>query len=186
MRVMKDHVYSLRKQKLVIRNLSIAGVLLLAAGLPTLAETPSITALEISSPITLDYYTFTRWRFEAQSSAHRPLQFGTTTWFGQFYNGHLTQPENYLKWTSSKGRIRLEIDTQNDFAHISGRQFCSEALAGAGRVCVESQPDPDEFYPVRHRFTECGNQHSPALDDQTRKGPVRRVEPWLAAPVDPA
>lgn len=68
-------------------------------------------------------YTFTRWRFEAQSSAHRPLQFGTTTWFGQFYNGHLTQQENYLKWTSPKGRIQLEIDTQNDFAHMPEGNF---------------------------------------------------------------
>jgi hypothetical protein len=68
-------------------------------------------------------YTFTRWRFEAQSSAHRPLQFGTTTWFGQFYNGHLTQQENYLKWTSPKGRIQLEFDTQNDFAHMPEGNF---------------------------------------------------------------
>ncbi|HET9839452.1 MAG TPA: DUF5916 domain-containing protein [Candidatus Angelobacter sp.] len=68
-------------------------------------------------------YTFTRWRFEAQTSAHRPLQFGTTTWFGQFYNGHLTQQENYLKWTSPKGRIQLEIDTQNDFAHMPEGNF---------------------------------------------------------------
>jgi uncharacterized protein DUF5916 len=68
-------------------------------------------------------YTFTRWRFEAQSSAHRPLQFGTTTWFGQFYDGHLTQQQNYLKWTSLKGRVQLEIDTENDFAHMPEGNF---------------------------------------------------------------
>lgn len=68
-------------------------------------------------------YTFTRWRFEAQSSAHRPLQFGTTTWFGQFYNGHLTQQINYLKWTSPKGRVQFEFDTQNDFAHMPEGNF---------------------------------------------------------------
>ncbi|PYP92747.1 MAG: hypothetical protein DMG65_02830 [Candidatus Angelobacter sp. Gp1-AA117] len=68
-------------------------------------------------------YTFTRWRFEAQTSAHRPLQFGTTTWFGQFYNGHLTQQENYLKWTSPKGRVQIELDTQNDFAHMPEGNF---------------------------------------------------------------
>jgi Domain of unknown function (DUF5916) len=71
-------------------------------------------------------YTFTRWRFEAQSSAHRPLQFGTTTWFGQFYNGHLTQQENYLKWTSPKGRVQLEINTQNDFAHMPEGNFAQK------------------------------------------------------------
>ncbi len=68
-------------------------------------------------------YTFTRWRFEAQSSAHRPLQFGTTTWFGQFYDGHLTQQQNYLKWTSLKGRVQFEIDTENDFAHMPEGNF---------------------------------------------------------------
>lgn len=68
-------------------------------------------------------YTFTRWRVEAQTSGHRPLQFGTTTWFGQFFNGHLTQQENYLKWTSRKGRIQLELDTQNDFAHMPAGNF---------------------------------------------------------------
>ncbi|MGC2743945.1 MAG: DUF5916 domain-containing protein [Candidatus Angelobacter sp.] len=73
--------------------------------------------------IPLGDYTFTRWRAEAQTSGHRPLQFGTTTWFGQFYNGHLTQQENYLKWTSPKGRIQLELDTENDFGHMPEGNF---------------------------------------------------------------
>jgi Domain of unknown function (DUF5916) len=68
-------------------------------------------------------YTFTRWRVEAQSSAHRPLQFGTTTWFGQFFNGHLTQQENYLKWTSPKGRIQVQLSTENDFGHMPEGNF---------------------------------------------------------------
>jgi hypothetical protein len=68
-------------------------------------------------------YTFTRWRFEAQTSPHRPLQFGTTTWFGQFYDGHLTQQQNYLKWTSFKGKVQLELDTENDFAHMPEGNF---------------------------------------------------------------
>jgi Domain of unknown function (DUF5916) len=68
-------------------------------------------------------YTFTRWRVEAQSSAHRPLQFGTTTWFGQFFNGHLTQQENYLKWTSPKGRVQLQLNTENDFGNMPQGNF---------------------------------------------------------------
>src|SRR5438132_5627949 len=35
-------------------------------------------------------YQFTRYRLEAQTSGHRPLQFGITTWFGSFFDGHLT------------------------------------------------------------------------------------------------
>lgn len=69
------------------------------------------------------FYQFTRWRFEAQSSPHRALQFGTTTWFGTFYNGHLTQQINYVKWTSPKGRLQLEANTENDFAHMPEGNF---------------------------------------------------------------
>jgi hypothetical protein len=68
-------------------------------------------------------YDFTRWRLEAQTSEHRPLQFGTTTWFGTFYNGHLTQWEEYLRWTSPKGRIQLDLDMENDFGHLPTGNF---------------------------------------------------------------
>jgi hypothetical protein len=68
-------------------------------------------------------YDFTRWRLEAQTSEHRPVQFGTTTWFGTFYNGHLTQWEQYLRWTSAKGRIQLDLDMENDFGHLPTGNF---------------------------------------------------------------
>jgi hypothetical protein len=68
-------------------------------------------------------YQFTRYRLEAQSSGHRPLQFGTTTWFGTFFDGHLTQWENYIKWTSPKGRVQLEADAENDFGRLPQGNF---------------------------------------------------------------
>jgi len=68
-------------------------------------------------------YDFTRWRLEAQTSSHRPLQFGTTTWFGTFFNGRLTQWENYLKWTSPKGKLQLEVGSENDFGHLPTGNF---------------------------------------------------------------
>ena len=68
-------------------------------------------------------YQFTRYRVEAQTSSHRPLQFGTTTWFGSFYNGDLTQWENYIKWTSPKGRVQLGAATENDFGHLPEGNF---------------------------------------------------------------
>ncbi len=68
-------------------------------------------------------YEFTRYRLEAQTSGHRPLQFGATTWFGSFYDGHLTQWQNYLKWTSPKGRVQLEADTENDFGRLPEGNF---------------------------------------------------------------
>jgi hypothetical protein len=68
-------------------------------------------------------YPFTRWRFEAQSSAHRAVQGGTTTWFGTFYDGHLTQQENYVRWTSPSARWQLDLSTENDFARLREGNF---------------------------------------------------------------
>jgi len=68
-------------------------------------------------------YDFTRWRLEAQTSEHRPVQFGTTTWFGTFYNGHLTQWEEYLRWTSPRGKIQLDLEMENDFGHLPAGDF---------------------------------------------------------------
>jgi hypothetical protein len=68
-------------------------------------------------------YDFTRFRLEAQTSSHRPLQFGTTTWFGDFYGGRLTQWENYVKWTSPRGRVQLEANTENDFGRLPQGNF---------------------------------------------------------------
>ena len=68
-------------------------------------------------------YQFTRFRAEAQTSPHRPISFGTTSWFGGFYNGHLLQQENYVRWTSLKGRLQLEVETENDFAHMPQGNF---------------------------------------------------------------
>src|SRR5215813_6716715 len=68
-------------------------------------------------------YDFTRWRLEAQTSPHRPLQFGTTTWFGTFFNGHLTQWQEYLKWTSPKGKVQLDFEMENDFGHLPEGNF---------------------------------------------------------------
>ena len=78
-------------------------------------------------------YDFTQWRLEAQTSAHRPLQFGTTTWFGTFFNGHLTQWQDYLKWTSPKGKVQLDFEVENDFGHLPEGNFVQRlwSLQGA-------------------------------------------------------
>jgi hypothetical protein len=68
-------------------------------------------------------YQFNRWRAEVQTSPHRPFQFGNTSWFGEFYNGHLWQQINYLKWTSPKGRLQLGVDTENDYGHMPQGNF---------------------------------------------------------------
>jgi hypothetical protein len=68
-------------------------------------------------------YHFTRWRFEAQSSAHRRLSGGTTTWFGDFYDGDLLQQENYVRWTSPAAHWQVDLSTENDFAHLPEGNF---------------------------------------------------------------
>jgi hypothetical protein len=68
-------------------------------------------------------YRFDRFRVEVQSSPHRALQAGSTTRFGGFYNGDLTQWENYVKWTSPKGRLQFGIATDNNFGHLKQGNF---------------------------------------------------------------
>jgi hypothetical protein len=68
-------------------------------------------------------YQFTRWRIEGDTSEHRPLQFGASTWFGSFYNGRLTQWKNFVRWTSSKGRVQLEADAENNFGRLPEGTF---------------------------------------------------------------
>ncbi len=84
-----------------------------------------LTPFEVSPGVTIPVgsYQFNRWRAEAQTSPHRSFQFGNTSWFGEFYNGHLWQQINYVKWTSPKGRLQLEVDTENDFGHMPEGNF---------------------------------------------------------------
>lgn len=63
-------------------------------------------------------YRFTRWRLEAQSSEHRALSFGHTTWFGTFYDGTLTEWQNFARWSSPRGNTRIEVSTVNNFGRV--------------------------------------------------------------------
>jgi len=68
-------------------------------------------------------YRFTRFRVEAQSSPHRPVEVGWTTRFGGFYNGTLTQWEHYVRWTSPKGRLHFGLTAENNFGHLPRANF---------------------------------------------------------------
>ncbi|HYK87628.1 MAG TPA: carbohydrate binding family 9 domain-containing protein [Acidobacteriota bacterium] len=72
---------------------------------------------EISHDITLPVggYRFNRFRLEFQSSRHRPWEFGTTSWFGSFYNGRLLQQENYVRFTSPGGKWQSGITVDQNF-----------------------------------------------------------------------
>jgi len=80
---------------------------------------------EIANGITLPVggYRFNRFRLEYQSSRHRPWEFGTTSWFGTFYNGRLLQQSNYLRFTSLSGKWQAGITINQNFGTLKEGRF---------------------------------------------------------------
>lgn len=80
---------------------------------------------EISDGIVIQpgEYQFTRFRLEAQSSRHRLWRVGTTVWFGEFYTGRLTQWESFITFTSPRGHLQLELQSENDFGYLPEGDF---------------------------------------------------------------
>ncbi|MFQ5739879.1 MAG: DUF5916 domain-containing protein [Acidobacteriota bacterium] len=68
-------------------------------------------------------YHFTRYRAEAQSSRTRSWRIGTTVWFGEFFDGRLTQWEKFVNWTTLSGRLRLEVNLEDDFGRLPEGNF---------------------------------------------------------------
>lgn len=68
-------------------------------------------------------YQFTRWRVEAQSSRSRPWEVGSTVWFGDFFDGRLTEWKSFVYWTFGPGRLRLELDAVNNFGDLPQGDF---------------------------------------------------------------
>jgi hypothetical protein len=73
-------------------------------------------------------YQFTRWRVEGQSSSSRPWRVGSTVWFGDFFSGRLTEWESFVYWTFGPGRLRLELDAQNNFGDLPQGDFIQRLL----------------------------------------------------------
>lgn len=68
-------------------------------------------------------YRFNRFRLEFQTSPHRALEFGTTTWFGTFYSGRLIQQQNYLRYTAPKGNYQIGIESEQNFGKLAEGDF---------------------------------------------------------------
>jgi uncharacterized protein DUF5916 len=73
-------------------------------------------------------YRFDRFRLEGQSSQFRPWRVGSTVWFGTFFGGHLTQWDPFLYWTVGAGRLRFELDAENDFGYLAQGDFIQRLL----------------------------------------------------------
>ncbi len=85
---------------------------------------------EIAQGVTLPVgaYRFDRFRAELQTSRHRPWEFGTTTWFGTFYDGRLLQQNNYLRFTDRKGRWQVGFTTDQNFGALKEGKFVQRLL----------------------------------------------------------
>jgi len=68
-------------------------------------------------------YHFLRYRVELESSDSNPFVIGTSTWFGEFYTGHLTQMEAYVRWSGNGGHLHMELETEHDFGHLPQGNF---------------------------------------------------------------
>ncbi len=68
-------------------------------------------------------YRFDRFRLEFLSSPHRWWEFGTTSWFGSFYDGTLLQQINYLRFTSPSGRWQTGVTIDQNFGRLKEGNF---------------------------------------------------------------
>ncbi len=68
-------------------------------------------------------HRFDRLQLEVETSHHRSWQVESATEFGSFYSGDLTRWRNSLSWTSSRGRLSLRLETENNFAHLREGNF---------------------------------------------------------------
>jgi uncharacterized protein DUF5916 len=68
-------------------------------------------------------YHFTRYRAEVESSRTRPWRIGSTVYWGDFYDGRLTQIQTFVDWNVLKGHWQQRLDLQNDFGRMPEGNF---------------------------------------------------------------
>ncbi len=73
-------------------------------------------------------YRFTRYRVEGQSSPSRPWRAGSTVWFGDFFGGRLVEWESFVSWTFGPGRLRVELEAENNFGDLPQGDFTQRLL----------------------------------------------------------
>ena len=68
-------------------------------------------------------YDFTQYRLQAESSEARWWTAAATVYFGGFYSGRLVQTILSGSATTRSGRHRIELSTENDYAHLPEGDF---------------------------------------------------------------
>jgi len=84
-------------------------------------------------------YHFTRYRVEAESARTRSWQVRNTVWFGEFFDGHLTQWEKSVSWSNGSGQLRLELSLEDNFGHLREGNFVNRLWQG--RIDYSITPD---------------------------------------------
>lgn len=80
---------------------------------------------EIAKGVTLPVgrYHFYRYRFETQSSYARQWQVGNVLEIGSFYDGHLTQVQPFVNWTTPNGKLSFQLQNETDFGYLREGNF---------------------------------------------------------------
>ncbi len=68
-------------------------------------------------------YNFTRWDIEVESSDHRSWRLGGEASFGSFYSGDLARWQQWISWTSPRGRLDIGLEAENNFGHLLEGNF---------------------------------------------------------------
>jgi hypothetical protein len=68
-------------------------------------------------------YNFTKYRIELESPESHQLVASTSVWFGDFYNGTLTQAETGVAWSDKRGRIQCSLKAENYFGRMPTGNF---------------------------------------------------------------
>jgi hypothetical protein len=68
-------------------------------------------------------YDFTRWHLRTETASSRPWLVGASVGLGDFFTGRLTQWEALVNWTFGPGRLRVELESENNFGELPQGDF---------------------------------------------------------------
>jgi len=68
-------------------------------------------------------YNFTRYRVEVETADSNQFGASSSVWFGDFYNGKMTQVELKLSWSDERGKVQLALEAENYFGKMDAGDF---------------------------------------------------------------
>ncbi|MGE5234513.1 MAG: DUF5916 domain-containing protein [Acidobacteriota bacterium] len=74
-------------------------------------------------------YHFTRYRVLAEGASSRIFRPSLAIQFGEFYDGHLTQWQPAVGWSSPGGHVRLDASAELDYGTLRAGSFVARLLA---------------------------------------------------------